>query len=72
MCPLTGGREQKEGRKEASRPYLCLFVLADLIVDPAAVINLSCEDNYILSPSNPSSESTECVGGLGDPQNDEG
>lgn len=46
--------------------------LADLIVDPVVVINLSCEDNYILSPLNPFSEFTECVGGLGDPQNREG
>lgn len=46
--------------------------LADLIVDPVVLINLSCEDNYILSPLNPFSEFTECVGSLGDPQNSEG
>lgn len=49
-----------------------LMCLADLIVDPVVVINLSFEDNYILSPLNPFSEFTECVGGLGDPQNREG
>ena len=46
--------------------------LADLIVDPVVVINLSFEDNYTLSPLNPFSEFTECVGGLWDPQNREG
>ena len=46
--------------------------LADLIVDPVVLINLSCEDNYILSPLNLFSEFTECVGSLGDPQNSEG
>lgn len=51
---------------------MSFFFLVDFIVHLVAVTNLSCEYNYILSPLSPSIQLRGCVGGLGDPGNDEG
>ena len=85
-CPITIPQFKKKNNsqtlsellwiKTSSTYHVFSFLgksgLADLIVDPVVLINLSCEDNYILSPLNLFSEFTECVGSLGDPQNSEG
>lgn len=55
MCsvwPLMGGRKHKEVCSWAPPNFACVFSACDLAVCPKyiAVINLSCDYNYMLNP----------------------